>query len=296
MEEQKKVTASPLDKEYQAIESQYRRDVAILESRPKVEEAAYILWGMLDVILLVVFVLAVPLYIVSGNFVDVRNSAALIENAANLHAISLAQKPADLTLGSVQTLAGVPGQFDFLASVENPNANWYATFTYSFSYDGGQTEKVDGFLNPLESRPLAQLGQRITAPGSARLVLENLAWHRVDRHAVPDITVWLADHETFPVSNVTTSSVTLDKGALGETDFTIANTTAYSYWAPQFLVLLERGGVTISASQITLSQFLAGDSRPVSVRWFQTIPAGAAVRIVPVLNLFDPAVYMKPQG
>ncbi|MFA5946200.1 MAG: hypothetical protein WC802_04810 [Patescibacteria group bacterium] len=297
MEEKKKIVKTPLEQEYQAIESQYRRDVAILENVPKVERVAFGLWAVIDIALLVVFVIGAPLYIVSGNFVDVRSTAGLVRNAVTTHSLSLAQAPASLTLGSAKTLTGAPGAYDFLADASNPNANWYVTFSYSFSFDGGGTEKMPGFLNPSESRPLAQLGIKNDAvPRNARLVIENLAWHRVDRHAVPEITRWLAEHDAFPISAVSTSSIALDHGALGETNFTVANKTAYSYWDPRFLILLERGGSAVSVSEVTLSQFLSDESRPVSVRWFQTIPTGATVRVVPVLNLFDPAVYMKPQS
>lgn len=297
MEAKKPVQKTALEQEYQAIESQYRRDVAFLENVPKVEKIAFGVWTVIDVVLLIIFIIAVPVYIVSGSFTDLRRAAELVRNSATTHSLSLAQAPEALTLGNAKTLAGSTGSYDFLADASNPNANWYVTFTYSFSFDGGQTEKIQGFLNPSESRPIAQLGVRNDlAPRNARLVVEEVAWHRVNRHAIADTGRWLTEHSAFPVSAVATTSIVLDKGAVGETSFTVANKTAYSYWEPKFLILLERGGTTVSSSEVTIPQFLSGESRQVSTRWFQTIPTGATVRIVPILNYFDETVYMKPSG
>jgi hypothetical protein len=297
-EEKKTEVKSPLQGEYQAIDSQYRRDVALLDARPWFERIGLVLWGMVDAILLIVFVIAVPTYIVSGSFTDVRSAARVVSNAAQTHALSLAQAPESLTLGSARALTGETGTTDFLADATNPNAEWYVTFSYSFAYDGGETDRLEGFLNPHESRPLATL--HVTTSGLARnprLILEDFAWHRVDRHAISDTEAFLETHIDFPVSNmVTTNDIVLEHGSVGRTDFTVLNHTPYSYWAPEFLITLTRGGVPVAVTEATLSQFVSGESRPVSVRWFQPIPEGATVKVTPVLNYFDPTVYMRPAG
>lgn len=297
-EEKKVVTPNPLAGEYQAIEGAYRRDVAILEARPRLEQWGLILWGMVDAILLIVFVVAVPVYIVSGMFTDTRQAANMLANAGNTHALVLAQAPESLSIGAARSLAGETGTTDFLADVSNPNTNWYLTFSYTFTYDGGETESFTGFLNPGETRPLAAL--HVATSGVARnaqILLSDIAWRRVDRHVVPDTTEFLTDHNEFPVSNIVSAAdIVLGKNTVARTDFTVENRTAYSFWEPEFLILLVRGGLPAAVQKVTASQFMAGESRNLSVRWFQPVPAGASVKIVPIINYFDPSVYMDPSG
>ncbi len=292
------IPQNPLAGEYREIESTYHRDVAILEARPKIEQWGLILWGMLDVALIVVFVIAVPVYIVSGSFTDLRQAASIIANSANTHSLVLAQAPESLSVGSAVSLAGDTGTTDFLADITNPNTNWYVSFSYTFSYEGGETELAQGFLNPGESEPLTSL--HVTTNGLARnaqIIIRDISWHRVDRHVISDVSAFLAERNEFPISNIVSAAdIVLGKNSVARTDFTVQNMTAYSYWEPKFIILLMRGGNPVAVQEATASQFSAGETRTVSVRWFQPIPTGASVKIVPAINFFDDGVYMNPKG
>jgi hypothetical protein len=297
-EEKVPQTPNPLAGEYKAIEGAYRRDVTILEARPKVEQAAFILWGMVDAILLIIFVIAVPVYIVSGSFTDSRQAASILANSANRHALVLAQAPESLDVGTARAIAGDTGTSDFVADATNPNANWYVTFSYTFSYDGGETEPVQSFLNPGESRPLIALHVETTGTAkSSQIILRDIAWHRVNRHDIPDTAAFLAERNDFPVSNIVSAAdIVIERSTVARTDFTVQNRTAYSYWEPKFIILLVRGGNTVAIQEVTANEFMAAETRNMSVRWFQTVPAGANVKIVPAINFFDTGVYMNPSG
>lgn len=297
-EEKNKATQNPLASEYRAIEGAYRRDLSILEARPKIEQWGIIIWGMVDVILLIVFVIAVPAYIVSGSFTDARQAASILVNNANHHALVLAQAPVSLELGTAKALAGEVGYTDFTAEASNPNPNWYVTFNYAFTYEGGETDPMAGFLNPGETLPLTALHVKSTsAIRDAQLVIRDLTWSRVDKHVIADTAAFLAEHNEFPVSSVVSvADIVLGKSSVARTDFTVQNLTAYSYWEPRFIILLMRGGSPVAVQEATLPSFKAGETRNVSVRWFQPLPSGSTVKIVPVINYFDQAVYMNPLG
>jgi len=295
-EAKKTVPQNPLAGEYNAIEGAYKRDVTILEARPFVERWGLVAWGMLDVALLVVFVIVVPVYIISGSFTDVRMAASILANSANTHALVLAQAPESLNVETALSLTGDVGTTDFVADATNPNANWYVTFSYAFTYDGGETLPMLSFLNPGESRPLTFLHEKTDGLArNAQVVIRDISWYRVDRHVIADVATFLTDRNDFPISNIVSASdIIVGKNTVARTDFTVQNLTAYSYWSPKYIILLVRGGNTVAAQEATVTSFLAGETRNVSVRWFQPIPAGASVKIVPAINFFDDSVYMKP--
>ncbi|MFA5947011.1 MAG: hypothetical protein WC813_03220 [Patescibacteria group bacterium] len=295
---EKTVPPNPLAGEYRAIEGAYRRDVTILEAAPKIKQWGIILWGMADVILLIIFVATVPVYIISGSFADSRQAAGMLANSGNTHALVLAQAAESLEVGNAKALAGDTGTTDFLADATNPNSEWYVTFSYAFSYDGGETEPVISFLNPGESRPLTVLHVKTDSLAkNPQIVLRDIVWHRVNRHLIADTAAFLTNHNEFPVSNIVSAAdIVIGKSAVARTDFTVENRTAYSYWEPKFIIQLVRGGNPVAIQEVTVSSFMAGESRPVSVRWFQPVPAGAGVKITPAINFFDDGVYMNPLG
>jgi hypothetical protein len=221
--------------------------------------------------------------------------AGLANNVAAFHAITAAQQPSPLQPGTASVLSS-GGKYDLFAPLSNDNESWSAVFTYSFKYDGGETEHQAGFLNPQETRPQATLAVVSSgAPRNPRIIIENIVWTRVDRHAVKNITEWLDTHDNFPVSNVVYSNnIGLNATKIGQSDFLLANRTAYGYWEPKFLVFLERGKTELAVTEITVPRFASGESRQINVRWTDAIPASATVRVVPVINFADNSLYMKP--
>jgi hypothetical protein len=284
-----------LQREYRAIDADYRRDVAIVEARPLLWRVGLALWSLLDIVLIGFFVIVVVGYLISGAFEDARSMAGLANNVGTFHAITEAQQPSALQPGTSGVL-GTGGKYDLFALLSNDNESWSVTFTYFFKYDGGETERQTGFLNPKETRSLTTLAVASSgSPRNPRIVLEDIAWMRVDRHAVPNITQWLDNHNTFSVSRVVYSNnIGLNGAKIGQSDFILSNKTAYGYWEPKFLVFLERGKTPLAVTEITVPRFISGESRQINVRWTDAIPASATVRIVPVINYADDSLYMKP--
>lgn len=297
-EEDKKTTpVNPLSAEYRAIEQQYRRDVTMVESRPFLEHAAFFLWLLIDAALLAFFVYTVLLYIVSDSFSDARSLATLVANVPVLHEIVVESSPADLLLSPAKVITSSASGADLGADIENPNADWYATFTYSFKYSTGESTAALGFINPLEKRTLLALAVASTGTvPSAELSVTDLVWHRVDRHAVADVASWLAERNSFSTSGITYSNdIDPTAATLGLTDFTLTNATAYSYWEPKFIVFLEHSGVRAAVTEITVPRFLSGEARQIHVRWVDKIPVSATLVVTPEINYFDETIYMRPQ-
>lgn len=284
--------------ELQRIERDYRRDVTITETRPRIVQAALFLWALVDVALIIIFIVSVVLYVISGSFADERAFASVGQNAGVSHARAVDRTPDALFTDDARVLARGDGAYDMYAVVENPNGEWYATYTYSFESSTGTTTPIEGVIMPNETRYLVALNLATSArPSGAVLAIDELAWHRIDRHDVADIDAFLAERSNFVVdASAYAVDVTLADESIGRSTFTVRNATPYAYFRPTFTVLLKKGGTVVGINQVTISEFLAGETRETAVHWFGAVPSGGTVELVPTIDYFDDAVYMDPSG
>lgn len=294
MEEQSKI--SP---ELHAIEKQYARDVRIVEAQPLLRRiglyAAIATEGLLGVF----FIVTVFGYIIQGSFSDVRAAGpAFGSNIASFRAVAAAGDAKDMNIGVAKVVQGTPTSVDFYATIENPNADWFATFTYVFTAGAVTTGEQEGFVMPGERAYLLALGVAAESrPTTPSVSVENIVWHRVNRHLAPDVADWLDKHDAFTISDPTyTTEIDLTETTIGRTTFTVTNATPYAYWAPQYTVILERAGAIVGVSRATLLAFDSGEARDVEVRWYGDIPVTATATVIPSINYFDRDVYMPPRG
>jgi hypothetical protein len=295
-EEVKPVQAPKVSGEYRAIDSRYRRDVALVNARPKLETAALVLWAALDIALILTFVFGVLFYIVSGAFRDARTSASILNNVAASHAGVVREAPDGLDIQEAKSASVTSGKYDLYVTVENFNDDWYTTFDYVFEYDGGVTEIYQGFLNPNEKRLLTAIN--ISAerrPSGIRVSLQNQVWHRVDKHAIPNTAQFLSDRSNITVDLASYSKdVVVGEEQLGRSTIVLTNRTAYSYWSPEFLVKLMRGSTVVSLTKIVVPEFTSNETRELEVRWFGEVPPSGTISIEPLIFYFDDGVYMDP--
>lgn len=257
----------------------------------------FVFWTIVDVSLLFVLLIGVFFYLVSGAFIDVRLAASLGQNASITHALVNRVAPVGLAVGSARQISVVSGKYDFFTEIENVNDNWYATFDYSYTYTGGITETYQGFINPNETRLLPALNQTVvTRPSGLQLSIQDLVWHRVDKHVVADTAQFLAEHANITVDKATYSKdVVVGEEQFGRSTITLTNHTAYAYWSPEFLVKLTRADKSlVSLTKISVPEFQANETREVEVRWFGQVPPSGSISIEPMIFYFDPRVYMNP--
>ncbi len=189
-------------------------------------------------------------------------------------------------------------RYDFLAQLNNPNSDWWVEFTYSFAFDAGSTTPVRGFLLPLQVKPVVSLAVMSQTPvREAQLELTDVRWHRIDHHEISDYATWQEDRLRLIITDATFSKETgFENDVFGKTTFTIYNNTAYSYFDPQFLVLLRRGSAVVGVSKATVASLGVGERREISLNWFGTLPSASSVEVIPDIHLFDPDVYQQLEG
>jgi len=288
-----------LSPELQAIEREHERGIRMIEARPFFHRLGFILLIVAEASMGIFLAVVVVGYFISGSFDDVRAASSTFgSNVLNFRAIASESDAKQLVLGSAKVLQGTPTSFDFYTTVKNTNTDWYATFTYTFTAKGIDSIVQKGSVMPGDTTYLFALGvDAEDRPSSVSVAIENILWNRVDRHVAPDVQSWVAKHNDFTVSTpIYAPDIHLGGTKIGRTSFTVTNTTPYSYWAAQFVVVLERAGAVVGISRATMTELEAGEVRDVEVRWYGDEPTSATATVIPAINYFDPSSYMAPRG
>lgn len=205
-------------------------------------------------------------------------------------------KPRAVQTHSVSVFQGTDGRLDMIAPVENPNEQWYAEFNYRFNVSGEQTPLRSGFVLPKQSSFLGEFGFKPERAGgrAAALTVNNIQWKRVNPEVVgADYDEWLGNRDAFEIRDLAfQTNVGAGAERVSRTSFIFANPTAYGYWNVGLYIILYRGGTPIASNYVTLSEVKPGDSRPVNVDWYESIPAVTETLVVPVVNFLDDSVYL----
>ena len=189
------------------------------------------------------------------------------------------------------------GRYELYTTLENPNDDWWARFTYTFEVEGVEVETKEGFVLPGETKPLVAFAYESEVPfSSGRILIDDVSWQRVDRHMVGDYAVWETDRLNLSVSDaqfVTTEDV---QETNGTSRFTIENQTAFSYYDVGLFIVLKRGNAVVGVNRTVLPSFDSGESLDVRVNWFGTLPDVTQVEVIPEIDLFDLSGYKALEG
>lgn len=200
--------------------------------------------------------------------------------------------PQPLTARNVQTFAAGTGKVDAIGLVRNVNAQYGATFSYRFVGDGFAGTPRPGFVLPGEEKYLAQLGLDTAQLTGGRLEISNVSWRRFDTHLAPDYPTYARERLA-----VTTEDIKLlvpqSPGGPTRVQFTTTNSGAFGLWNVRYIVLLQRGTAVVGVNTIEADSLQSAETRPLTVTWFESVPAGNKVLIQPEVNILDQGVFMQ---
>lgn len=288
-----------VDQEQKEFEQFYKTSMLWIKVRPTVKRLGLGFFLLTDTILLLVFVWTFLDFGVWDFFTDRAQIAAILEGSTDLHAVSEDRAATGITAGEVGVFALTDDRADFYAVVSNPNADWYVQFDYAFTYDGGETESEHGFLLPgEEEKTLVTLGVPVAGSvRSADVRVTNVEWVRVNHHAIEEYTAWQADRLDFVFDAVDYErEVELNGTKIARSTFTVTNASAYAYWEPSFTIVLRRNTNIVGVTSVMVPHLDAGETREIAVNWFGISPSANATEIEPVIDIFDPSVFMPLEG
>ena len=201
-----------------------------------------------------------------------------------------------LSLGPVGILKSSGQRYDLYVQLKNDNQRWWAEFDYYFLAAGKPTEKVRGYILPLADKYLLALAQEFAAPpADARLIIENIGWHRLDAHKIPD---WQAYYESRLAIASRDVKFTPAGGSqkLNQLSFNLVNQTAYNYWEVGLTILLMNGGGLANVNHYGLSDFMSGQTKPVAINWAGSVGPVSEVKIIPEINIMKDDIYIPYEG
>lgn len=186
---------------------------------------------------------------------------------------------------------------DLVAQLTNPNDDWWAEFTYHFDLGGEQTPEQQGFLMPQETFPIMQLGNNGHRTAAANLQITNVRWHRLDRsvisHGYPAFQDehWQLHTEQLSYKN----DLDYNGKKIGQTNFILKNNTGFGYWGIDVAVLVYRLDQLVGVNIVRMENLKPGESRPVSLNWFENLSGITKTVVIPHANVFDPRLYLSSE-
>ncbi|MEI7512185.1 MAG: hypothetical protein WCK01_01865 [Candidatus Uhrbacteria bacterium] len=184
---------------------------------------------------------------------------------------------------------------DYLVELSNPNIMWWAEFDYRFDVAGEMTPVTRGYILPKSQRYLTQLGYSPkTSSRTARLVVDNIRWHRTDPKIVGSNYADFANARTqFAFENVAYAhDLMFGTNTVGQTTFDFVNESAYGYWNIDLTVLLFRGTTPVGVTTISQTEIKPGQRTPISINWFDNLGGVSKTDIQANVNILNPSSFL----
>ena len=204
--------------------------------------------------------------------------------------------PRMLDIDSPEVLVSGSGSYDIFTTIINPNTDWWMEIEWHFSAgDISMSETRRTTILPNGTQSLVQLGFKSEAqPVGVDLVIDNMFWRRLDKHRVrPDYQTWAGERLNFQIDDVGFKPPAADdRLSVSRATFNVVNLTGYSYWRIGFFVTLWGRSKIVGVNYVTVSELIAGETRPVDASWFTSLPLVTRVEVTPDIDIFDEAIYM----
>jgi hypothetical protein len=201
----------------------------------------------------------------------------------------------NLEIGFPTTYSSITDKVDFVTLVRNPNRRWVANVQYKYVFADGETEVTSAFVWPESEMPLPYFGYSVIGayPAVVDLRILNINWRSVSAHKVPDVDGFKGVHARFVVEDFSfTQAGTVDTSPTNRIQFVLYNDSPYSYWTGRFYVELLSGEAPVGVVYVNVDRFRANERRMIDLRSLSNSLYADDVRVVPMMNIFDPAEYM----
>lgn len=204
---------------------------------------------------------------------------------------------APLQIVGANVYQGGVNKYDLVAELNNPNPNFTVQFTYHFEVDGLVLPAQAGFLLAQESRPIAHFGYEAdNYPSAPNFVLDETRFSRVDPHQVKDAVAYQAERLNFEVSGYEFISGTgLDAPHANALRFNLKNNAPFGYKNAVFVAAAMDNGTILGVLPLQVQNFKSLETRPIDLRSFVSNFSATETRVFPVIDIYDPAVYMEPE-
>lgn len=239
-------------------------------------------------------------YIIKGMNDDVKILKDLSTNDRTVHDLIAMQNARNILVDTPQSFKSGEN-FDLVAKINNPNPGHWGEFSYNFKVGSQDLGLNHGFILPGETKYVMALNKDIDSPDSVVMVsLENVVWHKINKHDYPDWEKFKKEHLDITISDKkfssAQSSILSEKVNLNQLDFKISNNTAYGYYNTGIEIILFSGQHMVGANYYILDKLKSGEQRNINVTWPGNINQVTETTVIPEINIMDEDLYLKSPG
>jgi hypothetical protein len=129
------------------------------------------------------------------------------------------------------------------------------------------------------------------------LALDNVSWNFVSAHKIENPIVWQIERLKFETNNfVFSDRFSSDEIGAHSVKFSLKNNTAFSYAEPEFVVGLISNDSLVGVLPLKLTNFKSLDTRDIDLRSYVDGLSITDIKIFPLIDIYDRAVYLAPEG
>lgn len=247
------------------------------------------------------FIYGFSYYLARGMKEDEILTRQLIEANSIGHDYVLQLSAKSLVMAPVEVLKSTDKKYDLYVRLQNDNPKWWAEFDYYFIAAGRPTAKAKGFILPQEAKNFLTLAQDFDyEPSLAEFIMENLKWHRLDQHKIPDWSAYYLSRLNIEIKDIkftpASASLLSEKLNLNQLSFRAGNQTAYNFWQTGFAILLYGAGGLVNLNYYTLDDFMSGQERFIEISWPGQLGFVDKIEIIPEINIMRDDVYIPYEG
>jgi len=228
-------------------------------------------------------------YYSAGMAQDERLANNLMQLPRISHQIVMQAAAQPLVIGATAVFPNSGNTYDLAAAIKNPNADWYANFSYYFAGGAGNNEPQTEFILPQESKYLTSF---LNKSASSEAVISEINWHRALADGFNSVADMLKTHTDITVSDIQFNNIGLSSGlTLNSLTFSARNNSPYNYWDVDFYLLAKSGGGLTGINKYRLEKFYSGEEREVSLIWPAYL-SEAQIDVQPSVDIFNKDNYM----
>ncbi|MDP3965059.1 MAG: hypothetical protein Q8Q20_05415 [bacterium] len=192
-------------------------------------------------------------------------------------------QPRDLSAGQGEIVTVSPGVYDIVIDIHNTNSQWYAkSAAYTIIFAGQRSDPIVTTVLPNQTKKVYAQNFRSTDPAvaqteTARIQFSEMEWQRVDDVAGYSLPKFDVDGVKIELlsNQITNTRVTANVTNVSLTGFREAIAT----------VIIRSNGKIAAVNSTTIQNFLLGETRPIDVRFTQSVSGGTPEVIVTADNL-----------
>jgi len=247
-------------------------------------------FGMFTLFFIDIIVIGVLAYVFINYVSGLPRQVSLEEELAGPSSIDFngyhaRNRVSPLRIERIQAIRVNEYEYDFIAILSNPNTRWMAMNTViQFRVGGVAYPEFSTFVLPRQQRAVALFRQRVTGPSPLLTAnLQATKWRRIKRDLV---TLSELQGRDYVYTSLPHSSTNLD--------FTLTNSSPYSYWEAPFLLIAWQNDTIVGVQSSSVPQLLSGQDRTVALAWRYTLPLVTKTTIDFQIDVTDPAHFMDP--